>query len=186
MRGIVRSALVLLVPAIACQSYIPPNAGPAGAPTMAATTPTATSAAVEVKASAFEPDTTLLGPAHRYTGGTFRFRTWLGAKYPAPMHQLYVTNSYRGDWKFWRRANGQNANELELVEISSDVISCRYGCSYAEAFGITLSDSLLQANRTNGYAVKVYAKSGDELVLTIPSPLIDAQLARVAELRKQK
>ncbi|MGH7481796.1 MAG: hypothetical protein ACRELV_06535, partial [Longimicrobiales bacterium] len=83
-------------------------------------------------------------------------------------------------WRFWARANSQEAEPLEFVEIASDVVTCSGygGCSYHESFGASIPHRALLAS-SEGYRVKFYARDGSELVINVTPAQIAAQLAAI-------
>lgn len=139
---------------------------------------------VAIEDSQFEPTITIRGTEQRFNGSAFNdlfLRSWVAKSDGEVSHQIYVLDHYSGDWKFWSRANSQDATPLEFTQISRDVGSCSAGCDFWESFGVTVADSTLRSHRT-GYAVKVYARSGDSMVLTVTGDQIAAQLAAVDSL----
>jgi hypothetical protein len=144
---------------------------------------------VEVKDSDFEPSATLLGVQERNGKiADYHFlRSWVDKSTGVTRHQLYVTYRYGDDWRFYERANGEARRSLEFVSISRDVSSCsQYGCSYAEHFGVDLDEDLLRERRDRGYAVKFYARSGHELIVTVSPAQIAAQLEAADNLRRAR
>ena len=120
-------------------------------------------------------------------GGTFRswfIRSWVDKKTHAVSHQLYVDISYIGQWEFFSFAADDTAKTLDVTKINSKVGDCFGGCSLSETIGISLDDSILRSRVTNGYQIKVSAKSGDSLILPISPEQIRLQMAAVDQYLK--
>lgn len=144
---------------------------------------------VEMEASAFESTVTFLGIEQRYGGHALNrhfLRSWLDKESGGVSHQLYVVQYYGDDWRFWSRANGPDAAPLELTRISQDVISCSAygGCLHSENFGVSIPDSALAAN-PSGYSLKVYARSGHDMVLRITGVQITHQRNEIHRQRER-
>jgi hypothetical protein len=117
-------------------------------------------------------------------GGTFRMwrlRTWIDKSNLQTTHQLYVDVSYTGNWRFYERASDDHARDLPLSKISQNLGSCSsvLGCDHSETVGIDLSDGQLRAAATTGMEVKLWAHSGDTLILPVTVAQIQAQMAPV-------
>lgn len=147
-----------------------------------------------VETDAFAPAITVSGIDHYLPRGMIGkdyLRTIIPRDRRLPVfHQLYVAHQYSGDWKFWNRANGQGADMLEFVPIARDVGTCYAStyddsCTLREIFGVMIPDSTLRAH-ANGYAVKVYAKDGDSVVLTLDSTQIQSQLRTVDSISARR
>jgi hypothetical protein len=118
--------------------------------------------------------------------GTYFLRSAVQKADGNTLHQLYVSHYYTGDWIFWERANGQDARTLETVSLTRNVLACTAaGCRHLEVVGVTLSVDLLRSHAADGYAVKLYAQTGREMVIDIGPDQITAQLARVDEYKQE-
>lgn len=136
---------------------------------------------VAIDDSQFDRSITVRGIEHGFNGSPVNdlfLRSWITKADGTVSHQIYVVDHYSGDWKFWNRANDQVAAALEFTPISRDVGSCVSSCAFWESFGITVADRELRSH-PDGYAVKVYARSGASMVLTVAPDQIAAQLAAV-------
>jgi hypothetical protein len=153
----------LLVSVLAC-SLVAPTAG----------------AQVMVEQSQFEPHVIVRGPAYGVatSPNTVRFlRSFIDRQSGIVTHQLYVRDAYRAaSWRSWEHANDEEAHPLELVPIFTDVDNCsgRGGCAYVEEVGVVLPDSGLRGHPA-GYAIKLYARNGESLVV----PIADHEIAPV-------
>jgi hypothetical protein len=92
-------------------------------------------------------------------------------------HQLYVHSFYDGsNWPFFNRAITQNGEALEFTDISSDVTAFSASSMlYEEVFGLELPDKLLRDNQS-GFDIKIYGKSGVELIIRVNEEMISSQL----------
>jgi hypothetical protein len=112
-------------------------------------------------------------------GGTARnwmLRTWIDKETRNVTHQLYVEISYSGSWRFYQSANNEQAISLPFIPINRSVGSCFAGCSFTEIVGVELSDELLREKALTGFQVKLFAKSGDSLVIDVTRAQIQSQL----------
>ena len=112
-------------------------------------------------------------------GGTSRnwmLRTWIDKESRNVTHQLYLEISYSGSWRFYQSANDDEARSLPVVSIKRSVGSCFAGCSFDEVMGVEVTDELLRAKALTGFQIKVFAKSGDSLVIDVTPAQIQSQL----------
>jgi hypothetical protein len=135
----------------------------------------------EIADDPFAGQVTILGIEQRYgdaAGHTYFLRTWVDRSNRLPEHQLYVNYSGVRDWAHFTRANDEDTDALEVVEIDSDTqcYSAAYPCILYESFGIGIADDKLRQHG-DGYAVKAYAQSGAEIVLEVSAEQIGRQLA---------
>lgn len=114
--------------------------------------------------------------------GEWFLRSFVDKKTGTVTDQLYVDLSYIGAWKFFDRAADDHATPLDVVVIGRDVGDCAGGCSLEETIGVTLDDQTLRSRAATGYEVKIYADSGDALVLPITPQMIGEQMAAIDKL----
>ena len=140
---------------------------------------------VSVVTDEFEPVITIKG-IEDYIGddlkGAFFLRSFINKKTKDVTHQLYIYCNYRWDWRFYNSAYLSGGKALEFTEISRDV-SCTNGiCTYYEHFGVDISDEFLRKN-TEGFSVKISAKSGDNAVINVKSNQVIEQLKEIDKLK---
>jgi len=164
---------------------------------------------VSLADSEFEPSTDILGIETVYDSlsglagryDTFFIHSRFYKQTRRTTHQLVVRNYYRNSGlRFWERANLDDARSLEVTPIKRDVESCSgYGdCVVGNAvsairptrfhyedFGIGLPDELIRARVSTGFAVKVYARSGETMILRVPPRIISLQLAALDSIAKK-
>jgi hypothetical protein len=145
---------------------------------------------VQKEESQFENPVRFLGIQERHTGNPYNryfLRSWVNKTSGEVNHQLYVSDYYSGSWAFWTQANSQDAQPLEFVSISRDVVDCgsSVGCLYSEHLGVTIPDTTLKAHQ-NSFAVKFYAKTGKEMVITLTSLQIRQQLKAIDDFQAAK
>jgi len=100
-------------------------------------------------------------------------------------HQVYVSISYRGDWRFYRSANLAGGESLDVTEISSNVITCAdsalTGCRLSEDFAINLTQAQFESGVQNGLTFRANTDFSDRFNdFSIPDTVFKAQ-ARVLE-----
>ncbi len=146
--------------------------------------------AVQISSAATQPAVNVLGIPRRFdppSRSYYVLRSSVPRAGGAVTHQLYVLHSYRGDWEFWDRAarqdRGHRSDPLDFISIAREVGGCSGGgCTYTEAFGVAIPDSLLRANPA-GYSVTFYARSGREATVTLERAQIGQQLGATDSLR---
>lgn len=75
-------------------------------------------------------------------GGTKFFMRSVGTE----MFQIYVVDSYSGEWKTWDAARLTGGEDTNFVSISRDVLNCADGtCKYSEHFGVGFSKEYLSS-----------------------------------------
>ncbi len=96
------------------------------------------------------------------------------------IHQLYVKSMYTGsDWPFFYRAIAEDKSELEFTKIGSDVsVISTSSMIYTEIFGLNISDEILE-RQSQGFKIKVYGKSGVEIILFIDEIMITNQIEAI-------
>jgi hypothetical protein len=101
----------------------------------------------------------------------------------ASSHVLVGVHVYHGDWLFWERGSLDTQAPLTFVESRREVGQCGAerggGCRLTETFGLVVPENLLRS-RSDGFSVKVYARSGAEFVLDV-EPLLVVEHLRVVD-----
>lgn len=111
------------------------------------------------------------------TGYSYFIRSWTESESMSASHQIYIESMYVGDWKFYRKATLLGGEELEVIDIDSEVVTCTgYGiCTLKEVIGVDLPHEYL-VNNPDGISMKVFAQSGDEIIVDLSADQISAQL----------
>jgi hypothetical protein len=107
---------------------------------------------------------------------SWQIRGWVGKQTKEVTFQLYVDASYTGDWQFYDRAANDNAEDLEVKEISRNVGNCTYGCRLTEIIGVTLDQEMLEAKALSGFQIKVFGRSGGSFILDVTPAQIQSAL----------
>lgn len=138
---------------------------------------------IERQGTEFEPHIEYSSPLLKEG---YRSNTWLFGLYVkkdresgARTNFIQAANIYTppagsgGSWKHWQDARSREARALEFARVDSDV-SCGYGsCTHTETFNIYIPESLMRPTEA-GLRVKVYARSGDEMILRVPPNILTA------------
>ena len=140
---------------------------------------------VSVVTDEFEPFITING-IEDYIGddlkGAFFLRSFINKKTKDVTHQLYIYCTYHWNWRFYNSAHLSGGKALEFTEIRRD-FNCTDGiCTYYEHFGADISDEFLRKN-TEGFSVKISAKSGDNAVINVKSNQVIEQLKERDKLK---
>lgn len=146
--------------------------------------------AVRIEGDRFSRLVTFHGPEFGHdsflgTSRTWHIRSWLDRRTTLAEHQLYVAIDYvDGARGYWRAAN-DDAQDMAVTRLVFDkgTRGCKGLCDYSEAIGIDLPEALLEAKAATGFQIKLYARSGDTLILDIPREEIAAQLKAIADYR---
>jgi hypothetical protein len=141
---------------------------------------------VEIKTDEFDPHVKFSGIEFALPGssaliGRFFLRSFI-PKNPdgKRVHQIYVLYYYADDWNFFYGARNCDAQSLEFSSLNREVISCRTRpCTHAETFVIQVPEESLRNTDSRGYLVKVYAKSGYELLIPMTAEQIQKQVAAI-------
>ena len=111
-------------------------------------------------------------------GGTFRswfLQSFINKKTKEITHRLYLEISYIGEVEFFNAATDETATTLETVNIDTKVGNCFGGCDIKELVSITIPNEVVNAEPANDYQIKVTAKRGDFLIITIEKGQIALQ-----------
>ncbi len=107
-------------------------------------------------------------------------RAWNYQKTNNLKFQIYVADSYEGNWRFYNSADDSDGNSLEIVQISRDVGSCRrigysHFCLHTESVGVNISRDYLKNTQDTGINFKLSGKAG-ERTLFLPGSYVKAML----------
>src|SRR5579859_7635524 len=141
--------------------------------------------AVAVQDDNFSPSATFVGPAQAINplAGTYRqwrLRSWVNKSSHVVTHQLYVDTNYMWGRRSWDAATDDHAGEHRVVRIAFSAPGCRgrdkTGCVFYETVGVELDDDFVRQH-ADGFQIRLTARSGDDLILTVTA----AQIAPVLE-----
>jgi hypothetical protein len=144
---------------------------------------------VQIKRDQFSSTVIIVGPpaALNPYGDTSRewfLKSRVDEKTHAVATQLYVDVNYVGGWRWYGTAADRSASKLALDKLGSRVDAC-FGagvCSRHEIVGVELDGGKLRSCVLDGYTVRLGAKSGESLTVTVAPAQIHAQLAALAKL----
>lgn len=125
------------------------------------------------------------------SGGTIQWhlRGWFDAKKNSVASiQLYLDMSYHAKgWRYYESASTVGGNIIPATVIRRKVEGCQVGgkCVFNEVVGIPLSVADLKAAAKNGLQLRLNAKSGDPVVVTIPSFQARPYLDAISRLKNQ-
>lgn len=92
-------------------------------------------------------------------------------------HELRVTVTYYGNWHNFERTAYKGGTDAEFVFINDVVESCDGNtCKLTERFAIPLNESFLK-NNLDGFSLKAFAQSGQEIILDVTNLQINGQLS---------
>lgn len=89
--------------------------------------------------------------------------------------------------RHYETARNAKAEVLAFNQVQKTA-RCRPGadCVYGEQFIVTLPEAHLRAAGPEGYSVKVFARSGPDVLVALPKEMIDSLLARIDADRNTK
>ena len=91
-------------------------------------------------------------------------------------YQIYVRNTYRGDWRLYNSVYDSNGTNLNMTVISREVMTCgSSNCYLREQFSIDVTQKYLEDNQFDGIRFKAIGKTGEQIFF-IPSEYIRAFL----------
>lgn len=102
-------------------------------------------------------------------------------------HQIYVSVSYRGDWRVYRSANILGGEILDFTQIDSNVISCAdselTGCRISEDFAVNLTQMQFTNATQHGLTFRANTRYSDRFNdYTLPASLFQAQAQVISNL----
>lgn len=183
--------LLLLAVAVALSACSPPPPNSSGASNAAqpsrATDPHSPyiendpySTSIDVKTKTALRDTveltqlyTLRGRVDRETGLTLALIQWSA---------VYT----RRTWHFYFKASNDRGQSYDLREVNREVRACPDRCVYAETYNIFIPLADLQRGATDGIRFKIYARSGDSVIVELPASLIVQFNEKLAEAQKMR
>lgn len=72
-----------------------------------------------------------------------------------------------------------------LFFLSHDVDCSEFFCSYTEIFGVSITNEYFK-NHPEGFPIKIYAKSGNTLLIEVTPEQIKSQLSKIQEYKTNK
>lgn len=93
-------------------------------------------------------------------------------------YYLYFSNSYDGNWRFWKYADTDDADTLKVLEINREVGSCvgSTGCGHYETVAVVLDEKILEKAASKGLKVRISGKNADPFVITLAEDKAKDQL----------
>lgn len=121
------------------------------------------------------------------TSKIWKIRSFVDKAHRTVVHQTYVEIIYNGEWRFYDHTNDQYGDPLNTVSIDRQVLDCSSaGCLYDEIVEVNLPYSRLMQNINTGYSFKVYGKSYNDVVISLPPTMIRKQIESVAKVVQSK
>ncbi len=170
-----------------------PSCLAAGLAILAATPLSATAGAkppVQIIDDKYRPTVFLAGPQITKIpfGGTTRFSslgTTIDRRTGFTFTRLVVTLNYLGGWRWYEAATDDSATAYEVTKLNSSVdgLCGVAGCSLTENVAIELPEPLLRLKVKTGFKLKLFAKSGDSILIDVTGEQIEMQLASLEKYR---
>lgn len=151
-------------------------------PSLDANNQQAVSEQIVVKRDDYKKQTEFIGPniAPDKLFDLLFIRAWKSDGSDRADYQIYVMDHYYGEWRFYNSTWDSKGQQLDTIEISRDVDTCRYRCSFNEHVGINISHAYLDRNKDSGVNFKISGKAGEE-TFYIPSGYIKGFLSKIGE-----
>lgn len=96
------------------------------------------------------------------------------------VYQIYVSDLYRGDWRYYNAAYDLNGKKLPVTQIRKKVDSCAGGgkCWLLEDVAVEISRGYLEGLLQSGMKIQISGAAGKTLI-PLPAGYIQAFLAKV-------
>lgn len=126
-----------------------------------------------VQRDEFKKQINYRGPNIGFAPDQVFIRAWKHEKDNTISYQIFVSDNYDTNWRFYNSAYDSDGNQLDMTLISKNVIGCtRYsGCSYNETFGINISREYLVKHRDSGIRFQASGNSVNE-IFSVPAEYI--------------
>ena len=115
-------------------------------------------------------------------GGIFRdwrLRSFIDKQTHAVSHQIYVDIHYDDEYQYFNSAADDTARDLAVFAIDRSSQCPRVTCTHYETVGIAIDDATLRARAAQGIQVKLSARRGAAVILTVSPEQIGVQLAAI-------
>ncbi|MGJ8686329.1 MAG: hypothetical protein ACSHWQ_02535, partial [Spongiibacteraceae bacterium] len=100
-------------------------------------------------------------------------------------HQLYLTVTYKNDWRFYRAAYMKGGVQLDFQSIDRDVLYCYGGCTYTESMTAALTSAQLYKAAESGLVIQFSSKvQGGNSVVSLSPAYVQGYLQAIAHLLK--
>lgn len=145
------------------------------------TIPEETQNRVQIENDEFEKTIKYRGPDVSEGIDAVFIRAWNDLKTKTTSYQIYVSDYYWGDWRFYRTAYDSDGNNLDTTLIDRDIGSCgQYRCSHYEHVGLNVTREYLEKHTASGIRFKLSGKAGEE-IFSIPGAYIKGFLDAVPQ-----
>lgn len=136
----------------------------------------------------FSPNITILGVPQMEnpfggTGKHWMIKSFINKQTGTETDQLYIMFMYSFGWRFYEAAADDHAQPLSLRVLGREVEDCNaMSCIYSETVGVMLPDGYLD-QRSEGFQVKIQARSGDSQIIQISPDQISKQRGLTAKYK---
>ena len=97
--------------------------------------------------------------------------------------QIYVIETYSGEWQHWNKARLPGGHEADFTSISREVLNCEDAtCKYEEHFGIALTKEFFEKWYEKGGDIRFQVRgtsTGSEMILSIPETYVYGFLNKI-------
>jgi len=133
-----------------------------------------------------------IGEVHSQGSGSYsskRFIRSLFSEDGSVLHQIYLTASYTGDWRFYGGAALSGGEALKFTSLDRSVTGCPYrylGCNHQESMVAEVTEEHLAASANSGLRVSFQTRySNISTTVDFPPAYISSYLKTVASVRSQ-
>ena len=109
----------------------------------------------------------------------WRLRSFVDKQTHQVRHQIYVEIHYEDEYQYFNSAADDTARDLAVLAIDRSNLCPRITCTHYETIGIAIDDATLRARAAQGIRIKLSARRGSELILTLSPEQIGLQLAAI-------
>jgi hypothetical protein len=137
-------------------------------------TPVDVAAQTKKEDTAFDSSAGFVGPAVSQRADrentTWRMRAWKDKATGLVSRQLYASIYYSdGRWRFYRTANFEGGDSVNVVSIDSRPSCGRYGCTHTETVGVPISADKWALAASGRLTVRINSRAGAHTFITIPA-----------------
>jgi hypothetical protein len=133
-----------------------------------------TATQTSVRDTQFDSSAGFVGPAvsqrAERENTTWRMRAWKDKATGLISRQLYASIYYSdGRWRFYRTANFEGGDSVNVVSIDSRPSCGRYGCTHTETVGVPISADKWALAASGRLTVRINSRAGAHTFITIPA-----------------
>lgn len=151
---------------------------------------------VTTESSEFTKFVKLQAPVTKQATGRFESIQWtpsalISKEDGSIKYYIHYFEIYSADrWKSWTLASTDKSESLPVTQLTSEVISCRGGCSYSEQISIDIPNAIAERSGGDELRIQLRSRSASTFIFSVPpsyfGQLVERANAESALLIKPK